>query len=81
MAPILFTAILWFSFVGYWLLAARRTKRTVATGQSPLVRRIARGLALGPALYYLPLSSVPFLGWRLLLWPIATEAGSKIPPT
>jgi hypothetical protein len=63
----LLTALLWVAFVGYWLLASRRTKRTVATGQPPLVRAIALvSIALGPALYYLPLSSVYLLGWRVL---------------
>ncbi len=67
MTPSSFTAVLWIAFVVYWLLASRRTKRTVAVGQPPLVRAIVLVfIALGPALYYLPLSSVPFLGWRLL---------------
>ena len=66
MTPLLLTAVLWIAFVAYWLLASRRTKRTVALGQPPLVRAIALlFMALGPALYYLPLSALPFLGWRL----------------
>ncbi len=63
----LFTAVLWIAFVVYWLLASWRTKRTVTVGQPPLIRAIAlASLALGPALYYLPLSSVPVLGWRIM---------------
>lgn len=39
----------------------------MAVGQSPLLRAVAIVfMALGPALYYLPLSAVPLLGWRLL---------------
>ena len=67
MTPTLLTAILWIVFVGYWLLASRRTKRTLAVGQPQFMRMIVlASMALGPALYYLPLSSVACLGWRLL---------------
>lgn len=67
MTSILLSAILWIGFVLYWLLASRGTKRTAARGQSPLVRAFALVfIALGAALVYLPLSAVPFLGWRLL---------------
>lgn len=63
----LFTVVLWIAFVAYWLLASRRTKRIVTVGQPPLIRAIAlASMVLGPALYYLPLSSVPVLGWRLI---------------
>jgi protein-S-isoprenylcysteine O-methyltransferase Ste14 len=66
MTRTLLTAVLWTAFVAYWLFASRHAKRTVATGQPPLVRAAALVfIALGPMLYYLPLSSVPFLGWRL----------------
>lgn len=66
MTPTIVTAVLWGLFVGYWLIASRRTKRTITTGQTPLVRAVSLlFMALGPALYYLPLSSVPILGWRL----------------
>lgn len=60
------TAILWIAFIAYWLLASRRTRRIVTVGQPPLIRAIAlASMAFGPALY-LPLSSVPVLGWRIV---------------
>lgn len=63
----LMTAGLWMLFVAYWLFASRHAKRAVATGQSRLTRLFALAfMAVGPALYYLPLSSVPMLGWRTL---------------
>lgn len=61
------TAFLWIAFIAYWLLASRRSRRIVTVGQPPLIKVIARAsMVLGPALYYLPLSSVPVLGWRLI---------------
>ncbi len=67
LSPVSLTAVLWLAFVGYWFLAARRTKRTVATGQSLRARLMAKAfMALGPALYYLPLSRFPVLGVRRL---------------
>jgi protein-S-isoprenylcysteine O-methyltransferase Ste14 len=62
-----FTMGCWAVFAIYWWLASKRVARTIAVGQSPLVRVAAlTTLAVSFALYYLPLSSVPVLGWPVL---------------
>jgi protein-S-isoprenylcysteine O-methyltransferase Ste14 len=61
------TAALWTLFVAYWLSASRHAKRTATAGQSRAIRIVALVfMAAGPALYYLPLDSVPVLGRRVM---------------
>jgi len=61
------TGICWLTADAYWIWSARQAKRTVTRGQRPQARAVYLGfLGLGFALYYLPLSSVPILGWRMI---------------
>jgi protein-S-isoprenylcysteine O-methyltransferase Ste14 len=65
--PVTLTALCWLTADAYWILLAPRAKRTVARGQKSATRAVyLASLLLGFALYYLPLSSVPILGWRVL---------------
>lgn len=64
---IVFTGVCWLTADAYWLLASRRVKVTVTIGQKASSRRIYLALLLlGFVLYYLPLSSVPVLGWKVI---------------
>jgi protein-S-isoprenylcysteine O-methyltransferase Ste14 len=65
--PVTLTAVCWLTADLYWIVSARHAKRTVAVGQKPSARKVYLVfLVLGFALYYLPLSSVPVLGWRVI---------------
>lgn len=67
MRPIDFTSVCWWVLAVFWAMAAFKAKRTVQHGQSPLVRTVSMTLlVLGFILYYLPLGSVPVLGWRIV---------------
>ena len=67
MKPVWLTGCCWLVADLYWIIAARGTKKTLALGQEPGQRRIHVALLLvGFALCYLPLSSVPVLGWRVI---------------
>jgi protein-S-isoprenylcysteine O-methyltransferase Ste14 len=67
MALVRITAVLWVAFAGFWLLASQRTERITFGALLASIRPIwLVADVLNPALYYLPLSSVPVLGWRIV---------------